>query len=107
MSNLNKDNTYSDQVNIEALKAVLKMINNDIKDVKKDERTTKEEKIHLIMVLSRQRANIVQTSAERYPQINWIDEVGEGRQASLTTIRGRRFKVSLLKLKSITKNLKT
>ncbi len=74
MSNLNKDRTYSDQVDIECIKSVLIMINNDIKDIKKDERTTKEQKVHLVFSLSSQRSKLVATSTKLYPHIDWMTE---------------------------------
>lgn len=68
-----KNLTKSDLINIEALKSSLKMINNDIKDVKQGNKTPGE-KMKYLMVLHRQRAQLITTGNKNYSHINWINE---------------------------------
>lgn len=65
--------TKSDLINIEALKSSLKMINNDIKEVKQGDKTP-EEKMKYLMLLHRQRAQLITAGNKNYSHINWIDE---------------------------------
>jgi hypothetical protein len=67
-----KNLTKSDLVNIEALKAVLIMLSNDIKDVKAkvDIPANKAENI---FALYRQKAQLINSAADKYPHINWLN----------------------------------
>jgi hypothetical protein len=67
-----KNLTKSDLVNIEALKAVLIMLSNDIKDVKAkvDIPSNKAEKI---FALYRQKAQLINSATDKYPHINWLN----------------------------------
>jgi hypothetical protein len=67
-----KNLTKSDLTNIEALKAVLIMLSNDIKDVKAkvDIPANKAEKI---FALYRHKAQLINSAADKYPHINWLN----------------------------------
>jgi len=62
-----------DQANIEALKAVLKMLSNDITEVKRGT-AAPSEKANKIMQLYRQRIQLISQASEKYNHINWLDE---------------------------------
>ncbi len=68
-----KDLTKSDLINIEAYKAIIKMISNDIRDIVKGTSATSE-KIKMIFELSQKRADILHTACINYPHIYWIYE---------------------------------
>ncbi len=68
-----KNLTKSDLINIEAFKQLLKCVSNDIKDVKRGTAAASE-KANQIMKLYRQRIQLINQAADKYPHINWLDE---------------------------------
>lgn len=69
-----KQLTKSDLINIETFKGLLKMLDNDIKDVKQST-LIPQLKASKVFLLTIQRSNLISNAASNYPQINWIDEV--------------------------------
>lgn len=87
--------TKSDLINIESLKGVLKMINNDIKDLKTSP-TAPSEKTSKLITLHRQRAQIVSQGNSKYPHINWLDEaVGPDNGFNRSLIDTARMKIEM------------
>ena len=68
-----KQLTNSDLININALKTVLKMISNDIKDVKASN-SAPSEKAKQIFNLYTHKGRLLNQATEHYPHINWINE---------------------------------
>lgn len=88
-----KPSTKSDLINIESLKGVLKMINNDIKDVK-GSASAPSEKASKLMTLHRQRAQIINQGNSKYPHINWLDEaIGPDNGFNRSLIETARMKI--------------
>lgn len=82
--------TKIDNLNIEAYKGLLSMLQNDIKYIKGGTATPKQ-KANLLMEVSRQRLKLIQNATANYPHINWINEaIGERnafQESEMNTIR--------------------
>jgi hypothetical protein len=65
--------TKSDLVNIDAFKALLRLVSNDIKDVKASS-AAPNEKAKQIFKLYRDKGRLLNQATEKYPQINWLNE---------------------------------
>jgi len=90
-----KNLTKSDLINIEALKGALKMLSNDIKDIKAGKAATSE-KANKIMQLYRQRIQLISQASEKYKHINWIDEaIGEDNSFNRSLIDTARMKIDM------------
>jgi len=90
-----KNLTKSDLINIEALKGALKMLSNDIKDIKSD-KAAASEKANKIMQLYRQRIQLISQASEKYKHINWIDEaIGEDNSFNRSLIDTARMKIDM------------
>ena len=90
-----KNLTKSDLINIEALKAVLKMVSNDIKEVK-DNTTAPCDKVKEIFKLYRQRTQLINQATEKYPHINWYDEaMGPDTSFNRSLIDTARMKIDM------------
>jgi len=84
-----------DQANIEALKAVLKMLSNDITEVKQGT-AAPSDKANKIMQLYRQRIQLISQASEKYKHINWIDEaIGEDNGFNRSLIDTARMKIDM------------
>ena len=66
--------TYSDNINIEAFKQLIRCLGNDIEDAKAS-KAANTEKIISIFKLSQQRADLVLNASRSYPQIKWTEFV--------------------------------
>lgn len=99
-----KNLTYSDQVNIEAFKQLLKMLSNDIKEAKQGN-TPPNEKAHNVFKLSIQRADLLQNAQKNYPQINWINNIESAKPMPfyLKTSTSRKLLTNLLQSNKINK----
>lgn len=80
-----KNISFSDKVNIEALKNLINMTNNDINEVKASD-LPPSEKMDLIIKLSVRRADQVYNAAQNYPFINWVN-VAIGEQSRFEECR--------------------
>jgi hypothetical protein len=90
-----KNLTKSDLVNIEALKAVLKMLSNDITEVKQGT-AAQSEKANKIMQLYRQRIQLISQASEKYSHINWLDEaIGQDNSFDRTLKDTARIKIEM------------
>jgi len=65
--------TKSDLVNIDAFKALLRLVSNDITAVKQSDKEPSA-KSQEIFKLYRQKAQLIQQATDKYPEINWINE---------------------------------
>lgn len=91
MKNLNK----SDLINIEAFKQLIKCVSNDIKDVK-ESKAAPSEKANKIMILYRQRIQLISQASEKYNHINWLDEaIGEDNGFNRSLIDTTRMKIDM------------
>jgi len=85
-----KNLTKSDMINIEAFKSLIQLIVNDIKEVKAkaDIPANKAEKI---FALYRQKAQLINSAADKYPHINWLNvalgEETNSERSSKDTVR--------------------
>jgi len=68
-----KQLTKSDLINIDAFKALLRLVSNDIKDVKNSS-SADSDKAKQIFKLYRQRMQSINQAGEKYPQINRYNE---------------------------------
>jgi hypothetical protein len=90
-----KNLTKSDLVNIEALKAVLIMLSNDITEVKQGT-AAPSEKANKIMQLYRQRIQLISQASEKYSHINWLDEaIGQDNSFDRTLKDTARIKIEM------------
>jgi len=69
-----KELTYSDQINIDTFKQIIRCLGNDIEDVKKG-KTAPSQKIIMIFKLSQQRADLLLNAKKNYPNIKWTEFV--------------------------------
>lgn len=67
-----KNYTKSDQVNIEAFKSLIKLVNNDILVVKCDSSTAASERAKRIFELYRQKSALIANAKKHYHEIDWI-----------------------------------
>lgn len=87
-----KNLTKSDLINIEALKGALKMLSNNIKDIKAS-KAAASEKAKQLMAVYRHRAQLINQGNSKYPHINWIDEaIGEDNSFNRSLIDTARMK---------------
>lgn len=90
-----KNITKSDLINIEALKGALKMLSNDIKDIKSG-KAAASEKAKQLMAVYRHRAQLINQGNSKYPHINWIDEaIGEDNSFNRSLIDTARMKIDM------------
>jgi len=68
-----KQLTKSDLIDIEALKTVLKMLSNDITEVKQSN-ISASEKANKIFQLYRDKGRLLNKATEKYPHVNWLNE---------------------------------
>ena len=74
-----KNYTKSDQVNIEAFKSLIKLVNNDILAVKCDSSSANSERAKRIFELYRQKSALIANAKKHYPDIDWIT-IAVGRE---------------------------
>jgi len=87
--------TKGDQANIEAFKQLIKCVSNDIKDVKLS-KATPSEKANKIMILYRQRIQLISQASEKYNHINWLDEaIGPDNGFNRSLIDTARMKIEM------------
>jgi signal transduction histidine kinase len=67
-----KELTYSDQINIETYKQLIKCLCNDIEDVKKDT-AAPSDKVILIFKLTQRITNLIDNARKYYPSIKWTE----------------------------------
>ncbi len=73
-----KNYTKSDQINIEAFKSLIKLVNNDIMDVKCSS-AANSERAKQIFELYRQKSAIIASAKKHYPDIDWLTlAIGRG-----------------------------
>lgn len=90
-----KNLTKGDQANIEAFKQLIKCVSNDIKDVKLS-KATPSEKANKIMILYRQRIQLISQASEKYNHINWLDEaIGKDTSFGRTIKDTARMKIDM------------
>lgn len=73
-----KNYTKSDQVNIEAFKALIKLVNNDIREVKEGS-SAPCERAKQIFKLYQRKSNLIENAKQQYPEIDWIT-IAVGRE---------------------------
>jgi len=73
-----KNYTKSDQINIEAFKSLIKLVNNDIMDVKCIS-SANSERAKQIFKLYQQKSNLIENAKSHYPEIDWLT-IAVGRE---------------------------
>ena len=90
-----KNLTKSDLINIEALKGALKMLSNDIKDIKAG-KAAASDKAKQLMTVYRHRAQLINQGNSKYPHVKWIDEaIGEDNSFNRSLINTARMKIEM------------
>lgn len=74
-----KNLSHSDLINIDAFKSILRMITNDIEDLKTSKLPI-EERNNMLFELSNTRSNVIKNARKSYPDINWVTEIIDAKE---------------------------